>query len=205
MRTDAKSIPSLKNKLINLNNELDDLYDRYLDYDTLPPLDFLEKMTIILEDRRYFTHLGVDIRSVIRELWRKFTFQRHGGASTIEMQFVRTVNNRKELTAYRKFREAVIAVLANYHFNKIALLRSYLDIAFFGSGIIGRNRASEVVYGKSPYGLTPKEAAVIASMLVYPRPLVETDAWRKKIERRSEYALRLLPRFEKMFDKIVVS
>lgn len=205
MRTEAKSIPSLKNKLIHINQEIDALYERYQGYDAFPPLDNLEKMTVILEDRRYFNHCGIDSRSVIREVWRAATFRRHGGASTIEMQFIRTVNCRRELTMYRKYREGLLALLANFHFNKIALLRSYLDIAFFGSGLIGRHRASRAMFGKEVYNLLPKEAAIIASMLVYPKPLKESDVWRKKIERRSDYAIHLLPRFEKGFEEVNMS
>ncbi|WFP66124.1 transglycosylase domain-containing protein [Mesorhizobium sp. WSM4904] len=159
-------------------------------------------MTIILEDRRYFNHYGIDCRSIVREVWKAATFCQHGGASTIEMQFIRTVNSRRELTMYRKFREGLLALLANFHFNKIALLRSYLDIAFFGSGLIGRHRASEVMYDKAVYELSPKEAAVLASMLVYPKPLHENPVWRAKVERRSNYAIRLLPQFEKRFEQI---
>ncbi|WP_352702149.1 biosynthetic peptidoglycan transglycosylase [Mesorhizobium opportunistum] len=204
MRTNAIKLPSLKAKLISLNIEIDELYNHYSDFDT-SPLDILEIMTIILEDRRYFSHYGIDVRSVFREFWRICTSQRHGGASTIEMQFIRTVNNRKELTFYRKAREMILALLANYHFNKVSLLRSYLDMAYFGSGIIGRHRAVEAVYGKATSELTPEEAAVIASMLVYPKPRVETEAWRVKVRRRSGYALRLLPRFEKRFKEIEVA
>jgi len=51
------------------------------------PLNAVERMVLILEDRRFFWHAGFDWRSGLRELLRAMTVQPHGGASTIDMQF----------------------------------------------------------------------------------------------------------------------
>jgi penicillin-binding protein 1A len=50
----------------------------------------LEVLVVLLEDWRYFEHRGIDWRSVLREGLKAISFQKHGGASTIDMQFVRT-------------------------------------------------------------------------------------------------------------------
>src|SRR4051794_4919227 len=50
----------------------------------------LEKLTLVLEDRRFLLHYGFDVKSAVREISRAVTFRQHGGASTIDMQFVRT-------------------------------------------------------------------------------------------------------------------
>ena len=205
MRLAPKKIPSLKYKLIRLNNEIDILYGKYHRWYFHGDLDDLERCVLILEDRRFFSHSGVDVVSVLREFVRLITFRKFGGASTIEMQFIRTINNRKELTAYRKMREMIVAYFVNYHFNKKAVLRSYLDIAFFGSGMIGRDAAADALFGKGISQLSLDEAAFLAAMLVYPCPLDRNDPWRARVQRRAKYALTLYPRFKKRFDQIDVA
>lgn len=204
MRTEPKSVPSIKSKLIHLNNELDLLYKNYHEWYSFDRLTPFELYVLLLEDRRYFQHSGLDIRSIAREFIRMITLQRYGGASTIEMQFVRTVNNRKELTLRRKIREMVIAFLINFHFNKMAVLRSYLNIAFFGSGLIGCEAASNQLFGRGTSDLTDAEAATLAAMLVAPRPLTPSPQWSQRVERRAQYALRLAPLLEKRFQEVPI-
>jgi membrane peptidoglycan carboxypeptidase len=68
------------------------------------PQDFslVEKMVLVSEDRRFFRHNGIDVISVVREALKCLTFRRHGGASTIDMQFVRTATGYYERTLRRK-------------------------------------------------------------------------------------------------------
>lgn len=204
--------PSLKRFLIRVNNDIDLLseaitiscYDEFTDF---------HKMVIVLEDRRYFFHLGVDYISFIRDIWRLFTFRSHGGFSTIEMQFVRTVTNKYDRTLRRKLYEILLAYLCNWHFKKFELLNSYLCIAYFGSNYqvsqsygcyCNYERVANDLFGKAPYELELSEAAEIAAYLVYPRPSKPSPEWRKKIERRKRYALSLFPRYKDIFDKISI-
>ena len=52
--------------------------------DASPRLSPFEQMVIVLEDRRFLRHAGVDIQSIIRELYKMILRRKHGGASTIE-------------------------------------------------------------------------------------------------------------------------
>ena len=67
-------------------------------------------MTIVLEDRRFFKHYGVDLHSVLREVSKALTLRRHGGFSTIDMQFVRTITGFRQHTIRRKVYEIVLAL-----------------------------------------------------------------------------------------------
>ena len=91
----------------------------------------LEWMIVALEDRRYFAHFGVDVLSVAREFFRALTFQKHGGASTIEMQFVRTITGYRQHTIWRKLYEAILAILVRRRYSKHDVLRSYMACAYF--------------------------------------------------------------------------
>jgi membrane peptidoglycan carboxypeptidase len=201
-RIQALNLPSCRGLLIAIHRDLF-VIDRYaLVYVTYEPLSIAEKMVLILEDRRYFNHPGIDVIACGRELLRAVTRRRHGGASTIAMQFVRTATGYKERTLRRKLYEMVLAMIIQFRYSKPEILRSYLACAFFGSGIFGIDRASQNQYGKNSSELTLPEAAFIAAMLVYPKPLAATPLWLSKVNRRADYAVRLYPRLEKRYEKL---
>jgi membrane peptidoglycan carboxypeptidase len=158
-------------------------------------LSELEVLVVLLEDRRFFQHQGIDWKSIIREFWKMCTYRRHGGASTIDMQLVRTVTGYRTRTFRRKGYEMLLSYALQKHMNKIEILRAYLHIAYFGTGIVGSKAAAETLYDKELLELSRYEAAQIASMLVYPKPGIPTRPWRKKIKRRSTYGLRLFEKF----------
>jgi membrane peptidoglycan carboxypeptidase len=201
-RVQVLRVPSFRRLLIGIHRDLFVIDKHALDYVPNDPLSIAEKMVLILEDRRYFDHPGIDVIACGRELWRALTARRYGGASTIAMQFVRTATGYKERTLGRKFYEMVLAIIIQFRYSKPEILRSYLASAFFGSGIFGIERASQDQYQKRSSELTLSEAAFIAAMLVYPKPLVPTSLWLSKINRRTNYAVRLYPSLEKRYEKL---
>lgn len=194
--------PSLRRVLFDMNIEINEMYRSYYGWMDSVELSEFEIMVLILEDRRFLVHRGVDVLSVFRELLRAITFRSYGGASTIEMQFIRTINNRKERALRRKIREFILAYIIQYHFEKKAVMRSYLDIAFFGSGLAGAEAASVKVFGRTVTELEKDQCAFLAAMLVYPMPLTPTERWRKKVETRASYALKIRSRFKERIEEV---
>ena len=194
--------PSLRNWLIAIHKDLFRI-ERFLvySYDESKLTQF-EKLVLVLEDRRFLQHSGVDLIAAFRELAKAFTFRKHGGASTIDMQFVRTVTGYKDLKFKRKLYEAFLAYLVRFRYSKIQILRSYLECAYFGSHLIGAEKAAERMFEKSIAELNDEECAQIAAMLVYPRPLNPPDRWLPKILKRAKYGQRRLVRFKKCFSKM---
>jgi len=197
-------IPTLRSLLFRIHKDLftiERFVQRYAAYfpTSLTPL---EKLTLVLEDRRFFGHSGVDLRSTLREISRALTFRRHGGASTIDMQFVRTATGYRKNTFTRKVYELLLAIIIQFRYNKIVILRSYLACAFFGSRLIGANSASRKLYGRSADDLSIDEAAIIAAMLVYPRPRSPTPEWEVKVQRRADYGKRVYIANKESFDKL---
>ena len=162
----------------------------------------LEKLVLVLEDRRFMRHAGVDLVSVAREIGRALMFRRHGGASTIDMQFVRTATGYRRRSLSRKIYEMLLALLIQYRYSKIVILRSYLNRAFFGSRLIGADRASQTMFGTSSDELSLEQASEIAAMLVYPKPLAGGDQWLAKVRRRANYGMRIYIRYKQRFDKL---
>lgn len=152
-------------------------------------LTALELMTIAIEDRRFFHHPGVDVLSFLREAIKVLKGRKHGGASTIDMQFVRTVTGYRAPTMKRKLYEAFLALVIQFRHKKLAILRSYLACAFFGSGLIGADAAAQRIFKKNADRLSMEEASFISAMLAYPRPLQGLPRWEQRARRRAAYAV----------------
>lgn len=170
--------------------------------ESVGPLSLLEKLVLALEDRRFFEHNGVDWRAVGRELAKLLTGRRVGGASTIDMQFVRTATGFREKTLRRKLYEILLARIIQFRYSKTVILRSYLACAFFGSHIYGIENAAKKAFAKNLAMLNDEQLAEIAAMLVYPRPLRPSDKWMHKVQCRAGYGLRWKGRLEQRFKKI---
>lgn len=168
------------------------------------PLTIIEKMVILLEDKRFLEHSGIDLKSVLRELWKAVRRKKHGGASTIEMQLVRTISQRYERTLGRKISEMMQAILLHKKFSKLEILRAYMRLCYMGTGLRGFSEAAKQHYPDvfnipddqswvepdlSPLSL--EEAATLASMLVYPKPRLPNAHWAAKIARRAHYGISL--------------
>ena len=147
-------------------------------------------------------HHGVDIRSLLREITRAMMLRKHGGASTIDMQFVRTATGYQELTLRRKFYECILAIAIQFRYSKMTILRSYLSCAYFGAGLRGSEKAAKAVFAKPPEELTISEAAFLAAMLVYPRPSQGGQAWKLRVQRRADYGERIYLANKDRFEKL---
>jgi penicillin-binding protein 1A len=187
------------------------IQDELSSIDDEPKLTEFEKLVILLEDRRFFSHLGIDWRSVARELLRAVSGQKHGGASTIDMQLFRTASDRYERTLRRKLREFVGVLVLQRKFSKLAILRTYLQIAYFGTGLKGARAAAAELFPETTNPtawkfdsskLSLDQAAQLAALLVYPKPRLPSANWLAKIRRRADYGLTLHAAREKALDQV---
>ncbi len=194
--------PTLRSSLLRLHRTVIDIADIAASVSREPELSELEQAVIVLEDRRFFAHAGFDLRSIAREIVRAATFRRFGGASTIDIQLFRTMSNRYERTLRRKIREAIGAWVMQRKLSKIAILRSYMEVAYFGTGLKGAEAASYAVFEKSCTELDRDEALEVAAMLVYPKPRLANADWRAKIRRRARYGGSILGSGKKRLNQI---
>lgn len=197
----ARQILSPKRLLVRLNIQLSNVEEKCVQRHWRQ-LSNIDRMIVVLEDKRYLRHRGVDWRSVLRIAVLDLFRRRRGGASTIEMQLIRTVLNARQKTISRKLNEFVLAWLLNFRLDKLSILVSYENLAFFGSHLEGADAASQLVFKKAADELSLEEAAFVAAMLVYPRPNVETKEWRCRVERRASYGISIYRRLEERGEKI---
>lgn len=135
--------------------------------DSLPPR--LVAATIAAEDRRYFSHYGVDPVAIARAMRTNLAEGRIvEGASTISQQVAKLLLNRQQPGRRRgvgaKVHEALVALRLEHRFSKAELLAIYLNIAAYGNQFTGAERASQSYFGVTVAMLTPAQAAFLAGL-----------------------------------------
>ena len=103
---------------------------------------------IAIEDRRFYTNSGVDMRGIARAAVQDVTAgEAVQGASTIPQQFVKislaAENNR---TVFQKLREAALAYHLTRRWTKDQILRNYLNQIYFGNGAYGIESAARTYF-----------------------------------------------------------
>jgi penicillin-binding protein 1A len=144
-----------------------DLFGQPLTLKQMSP--WLPKAVIATEDRRFYSHFGIDPVGLIRA---GFADLRSGhvvqGGSTITQQLAKTVFLSPERNLSRKIREALLAIWLEHRFTKDQILEIYLNRVYLGAGAYGVDAAAHRYFGKSAAQLTLYESAVIAGLLKAP-------------------------------------
>ena len=134
--------------------------------------DYVPKAFIAIEDRRFYSHHGVDplgiMRAVIADVLRRGASQ---GGSTITQQLAKNLFLTQERTVSRKLQEVVLAFWLEHKFTKAQILELYLNRVYFGSGAYGVEAAAQRYFGKSARQLTLAEAAMLAGLVQSPSRL----------------------------------
>ena len=125
------------------------------------------------EDHDYYTHGGVNWGAMIRAVWVNAEQGSYTqGGSTLTMQVVRNLAQRREKTVLRKLREMVLAMTLDNHLGKDGVLQMYLDAPYLGQrgslSICGFEAAAQHYYGVSARDLTLGQAATLAGILPAP-------------------------------------
>lgn len=181
----------LKTFLIDINLDLFLISEKMKNIDSYSDYDEIEYFVMALEDRRYLNHGGIDVRSIARETIKMFCRKKHGGASTIDMQMVRTITGFKDKTIFRKIYEATLAIIVNYKYTKKQIIRCYLANAYFGTKVTGLAQATMGVFDKQQIQLNNNEKAFIAAMLLRPKPFYYNEKWYELAMSRATYAQRV--------------
>jgi penicillin-binding protein 1A len=128
-----------------------------------------------IEDRRFYSHLGVDPIAIGRAAWRNLLAGgvREGG-STITQQLAKVAFLNADRTAARKLREVLIAFWLEAWLTKDEILARYLSNVYFGDNVYGLRAASLHYFNRQPERLTASQAAMLAGLLKAPSRLSPT-------------------------------
>ncbi len=177
------------------------------DADNLP--DYVKAAFVCIEDERFYSHDGVDIKSTAAAIAGEFLRltgimpSEIRGGSTITQQLVKNITEDNEVTPQRKLREIIRAVNLEQKYTKDQILEKYLNIIYFGQtpdgyNLYGIQSAAQGYFNKDADDLTIAQAAELAAI---PQNPSRFSLFYDKNENccRAEYCLK------KMFESGVIS
>ena len=135
--------------------------------DVLPP--YLVQAVLATEDRRFYSHWGIDPIGLIRASFRNAEAGTVvQGGSTITQQLAKNLFLRPDRTYLRKLQELVYAVWLEQRFSKDEILELYINRVYFGGGTYGVEAASRRYFSKSSRFVSLPQAALLAGLLKAP-------------------------------------
>jgi penicillin-binding protein 1A len=139
------------------------------------PEHFLNAV-VATEDRRFFSHFGLDVIGLGRAIWRNILAGRVvEGGSTITQQLAKNLYLSSERTLNRKIQEMFLAIWLESRLAKKEILTVYLNRVYFGAGAYGVSSAARLYFDKPVQKLTLAESAMIAGLLKAPTRLAPTS------------------------------
>ena len=139
-----------------LNNE----EEFHIKYDGDVP-ETLKTAVINYEDKKFYSHSGVDYPRILKSFFNNITGGKKMGASTISMQVVKLLEPKKR-TYFNKLVEVVKAYKLESKFSKEEILKIYLNNVPYGSNIVGYSGAIKMYFNKDVKDLSYAEAALLA-------------------------------------------
>ncbi|MGI3170202.1 penicillin-binding protein 1C [Pseudooceanicola sp. C21-150M6] len=117
------------------------------------------------EDRRFYSHPGVDVLALARAAWQAVrTGGIVSGGSTLTMQVARLLEASGTGSWRGKLRQARLALALERQLTKSEILGLYLHLAPMGGNLEGLRAASLSYFGKEPHRLTTAESAMLVAL-----------------------------------------
>ena len=160
----------------------------------------LQHAFVAVEDARFYTHNGVDLKRIIGSFVENFLSNSNQGGSTITQQLIKNTVLSSELSYKRKIQEAYLAMQLETMYTKDQILESYLNTIYLGENYYGVEVAAEGYFGKGLSELSLRECAMLAGLTrnpyyynprrnFYVRKSDQTD-YAKLTNNRTDYVLR---------------
>lgn len=125
----------------------------------------LQNAFVAAEDARFYQHIGIDPRGILRAVWSNITDRGVSeGGSTITQQLAKNALLSQDRTLKRKIQEAILALQIERQYSKNEILELYLNQIYFGQGAYGVQSAAMVYFGKNVEDLNLAECAMLAGI-----------------------------------------
>lgn len=149
------------------------IVDRPVKAADLPP--HVIQAFLAIEDRRFYSHLGIDPRGLLRAAWSNATGSGiMQGGSTITQQLAKFTFLTPERSMTRKAREMLIAFWLEGWLTKDEIIERYLSNVYFGDNVYGLRAASLHYFYRQPERLTLSQASMLAGLVQAPSRLAPT-------------------------------
>jgi penicillin-binding protein 1A len=137
----------------------------------------LKNAVIAIEDRRFYSHEGVDYTGIARALWQDIRRRRAAqGGSTITQQFVKNaLSAQADRSVFQKLRESALAYHLERKWSKEKILTQYLNTVYFGNGAYGVEAAARTYFGDGDEPEEQESAADGPGVTLQPPPAPEEE------------------------------
>ncbi|WP_226038041.1 transglycosylase domain-containing protein [Aquibacillus saliphilus] len=147
--------------------------------------DHVKNAFLAIEDQRFYSHAGVDFKSVTRAIYRDIIAGgKVEGASTITQQLAKNLFLYNDKTWMRKTKEVMASIYLERNFSKNKILELYLNEIYFAHGVYGIGTAAEFYFNKQVEDLTITEGALLAALSKAPNTYSPLNDATKAKERR---------------------
>ena len=139
----------------------------WVDYNDIP--QYMEQAVISIEDKRFYTHKGVDWYRSVGAFFNMFLGMRNDfGGSTITQQLIKNLTKQDDVTVQRKLLEIFQALELEKKYDKQDIMQWYLNVVYYGEGSYGVQAAAQTYFGKDIQNLDLAECAAIAGITNLP-------------------------------------
>ena len=128
----------------------------------------LRNAFVAVEDARFYTHNGIDIKRIVGSFVNNFVSGSQQGGSTITQQLIKNTVLSNELSYKHKIQEAWLAMQLETKYSKLQILEYYLNTIYLGENYYGVQVACEGYFGKELSELTLRECAMLAGLTSNP-------------------------------------
>jgi penicillin-binding protein 1A len=136
---------------------------------TLDDVKYVVPAVLSVEDRRFYSHFGIDPLGIMRAMWVNLRAGKWvQGGSTITQQLAKNLFLTPDKTLRRKVQEALMALRLEHKYSKDQILLAYLNHVYFGEGAYGVDAAARTYFNKPASRLTLFESAMLAGLLKAP-------------------------------------
>jgi penicillin-binding protein 1C len=147
---------------------------------------WLPRITVALEDRRFYNHHGIEWRAIAAACTRNVrSHHLVSGASTITQQLVKLATGRQHRSWSGKLYEAIVARKLEHRFSKKRILAAYLNRSSYGNRRIGPEAAARAYFNKPARDLTLSEAVFLAGL---PQAPTRFNPWRHPEQANRKYS-----------------
>lgn len=129
----------------------------------------LQNAIISIEDQRFYSHKGVDIKSLLRSFVNNIGGDNLQGGSTIEMQLSKNILTTNEKTLKRKIQDIYNAKMLNQIMTKEEILEAYLNNIYLGNSAYGVNAGAQLYFGSNVDKLNFGQCTMLAGITNNPR------------------------------------
>ena len=124
----------------------------------------LQNAFVAVEDARFYTHTGIDLKRIVGAFVANLTTSRTQGGSTITQQLIKNTLLSSEQSYKRKIQEAYLAMQLETRYSKEQILESYLNTIYLGESYYGVKVAAKGFFDKELEELTLRECAMLAGI-----------------------------------------